>query len=98
MSKDRIIYRGARVTSDWPEKIRQAQLMTTCRPNGIEMQRVRYGEEKDDWGADERPCHDCAVIKGELHVPGCDVEQCPDCGGQLWFGCECSFSGDEEDD
>lgn len=70
--------------------------MTTCKPDGIEMQRVRYGEEQDDWGANEHPCHDCAVVKGELHVPGCDVERCPKCGGQFG-GCECDWpeSNDE---
>jgi len=33
-------------------------------------------------------CHDCHVAPGELHVPGCDVEVCPDCGGQ-WIACGC---------
>ena len=28
-------------------------------------------------------CYDCGVRPGELHRPGCDVEQCPHCGWQL---------------
>jgi hypothetical protein len=55
---------------------------------GICYERVRYGREADDWGADHRPCHDCGVIKGELHIWGCDVERCPACGGQVIY-CEC---------
>jgi hypothetical protein len=93
MNEKRIIFRGVSVFEDWPERIREAQLETTCVRNGKEMQRVRYGFEKQDWGATDGPCHDCAVIKGEYHVPGCDIERCPVCEGQLWFGCEC----DEEE-
>jgi hypothetical protein len=37
-------------------------------PNGVETPRVRCGDEQDDWGASERPCHDCAVIKGEYRL------------------------------
>lgn len=92
MAKKMIMFRGAEVIEGWPQKIQSAQLITTCHPNGKEMQRVRYGAEKAEWGADEKPCHDCGVIKGELHVPGCDVECCPSCGGQI-FGCECAWPG-----
>jgi len=28
-------------------------------------------------------CHDCGCKEGELHSPGCDMERCPLCGGQL---------------
>ena len=93
MQPKQVIYRGASVIEGWPEKIQDAQNITTCNPNGVEMSRVRYGSEEEDWGADGGPCHDCAVIKGEFHVPGCDVERCPTCGGQI-FGCECEFPDD----
>ena len=86
--KARVIYRGASMIEGWPEKIQVAQQIKTCIVNVQEVPRVRYGEEPDDWGANTRPCHDCAVIKGEFHVEGCDVERCAGCGGQR-FNCDC---------
>jgi hypothetical protein len=42
-------------------------------------------------------CHSCHCREGELHKPGCDVEQCPKCGRQL-ISCDHSddFFSDEE--
>lgn len=34
-------------------------------------------------------CHDCDANPGEFHDPGCDVERCPYCGGQL-ISCDCT--------
>lgn len=34
-------------------------------------------------------CHECAVLEGQYHAPGCDAEICPFCGEQLNFGCQC---------
>jgi hypothetical protein len=75
----------------WAARIAAAQRKATCWKNGREFDRIRYGCEEDDWGATSHPCGDCGVQKGEYHVPGCDVERCPSCGGQA-IGCECSSS------
>lgn len=34
-------------------------------------------------------CHDCGAKEGEFHDPGCDMEQCPFCSGQL-ISCDCA--------
>ena len=35
-------------------------------------------------------CGDCGVREGELHVLGCDMEDCPFCGQQL-ITCDCCY-------
>ena len=37
---------------------------------------------------DYRFCHDCGVTELRYHHPGCDMETCPECGGQL-ISCNC---------
>ena len=89
----RVIYNGVEMPEGWPERIEEAQEMLDYSIGGTLYPRVRYGAEAEDWGADRVPCHDCSVIKGQLHVPSCDVERCPVCGGQV-ITCECDY--DEE--
>lgn len=87
------LFRGRRVISDWPEKVQKAQAIKYYEINGRKIERVKYGEEEHDWKADIKPCHDCCAIKGEFHVLGCDVEQCPQCKGQaIDCGCISNYS------
>jgi hypothetical protein len=78
------------MTQEWPAEIARAQKLTHY-PLGEQMlPRIRYGEESNDWHAERVGCHDCIVIKGQFHVPGCDVEECPNCHGQL-ISCDCEI-------
>lgn len=53
----------------------------------IERKRIPYGSESHQWPIGH-PCHDCNTPVGGLHHLGCDVEQCPRCGGQA-ISCGC---------
>jgi hypothetical protein len=94
MTRKRVVYQGVKMDAEWPAYIDGAQRDLTYVIGGKVYLRIRYGEETEDWGADSRPCHDCAVIKGQLHLRGCDAEECPVCGGQA-IACDCPNERDK---
>lgn len=51
-------------------------------PDGIALPSIPYHSEKR-YGTPltGKRCHDCNVLPGYFHHPGCDVEECPRCGG-----------------
>jgi hypothetical protein len=71
-----------------PAKIDRAQTLKHYRIGGELFARIKYGDECFGWRVATTPCHDCAVTEGQFHVPGCDVEECPNCHTQL-LSCEC---------
>jgi hypothetical protein len=42
-------------------------------------------------------CHDCWCPDEAFHHRGCDMEECPNCGGQL-ISCGCLWGENEEDE
>lgn len=67
-------------------------VMATIHLEGADYDPIPYGQER--WWTDYKKtprsrCHDCNVAIGGIHHPGCDMEECPVCGGQL-FVCDCS--------
>lgn len=81
---------------EWQDEFQQAQLKVHYKLEGKLYPRIRYGSEEDDWGADDRPCHDCDAKKGKYHLPGCDVERCPRCKNQV-ITCGCEFEDCEKE-
>ncbi|HUC03846.1 MAG TPA: hypothetical protein VL961_00510 [Acidimicrobiales bacterium] len=66
----------------------------SCSPDGyvvagVPYQPVRWGAEKPPGSWDvSGPCTDCGTPVGGVHHPGCCVEQCPACLGQV-LSCPC---------
>jgi hypothetical protein len=61
---------------------------------GNEYARIKYGSP-DEWADVDTnyagvPCHDCLVIKGQIHLLDCDMECCPKCKKQL-ISCGCGY-------
>lgn len=55
-------------------------------PGGVELPPAPHDHESR--------CGDCGVARGGFHHPGCDVERCPQCGGQL-ISCPCNYNDEE---
>lgn len=75
---------------NWCKKEMSSHEVDTCNamvyfPDGVTMAPVPYNS---DYGDENHRCHDCNIKKGGVHHPGCDMEKCPRCGGQL-ISCDC---------
>jgi hypothetical protein len=95
-----VSYNGQKVIKEWPLRIREAQAITHYELGDGRYPRIKFGDEPHMLGNTayaKSPCHDCAVVKGEFHVPDCDVEECPRCGGQM-ITCGCELMEPDADD
>ncbi len=49
---------------------------------------IKRGDPNDSAPGATQRCHDCNALPGHYHHPGCDMQRCPCCGGQL-LACNC---------
>ena len=68
------------VIKGWKAKLKEAQKLALVNKVDEKKQKVLGQVRRIPCAEDV--CHDCAAAKGQFHVPGCDMERCPVCGGQ----------------
>lgn len=80
-TNDWVTYRGKILPSSLPFDIVVAQRYTQVRApvagGYVYLPRLKCDETYGD------QCPDCGVNTGEYHTAYCDMERCPNCGGQL---------------
>jgi hypothetical protein len=69
------------------QRLLSAQTLKAYDVDGVRYPRIRHGDESVHTSAIS--CTDCAASVGQYHVPTCQHEECPACGGQaISCGCE----------
>lgn len=77
----------------WLAEIAPAQRERSFVIGNRALRRVPYGSERTRWR--RKTCGDCRVRRGQLHVVGCDIEECPACSRQAIM-CDCRDSEERE--
>ncbi len=90
-----VTYNGTEVHKTIPRQIIEAQTIRHYTVEGQRFSRIPYGAE-DHWQADWlESCGDCGVRAEQLHLVGCDIEQCPRCRQQA-LSCGCLYAESPE--
>jgi hypothetical protein len=88
-----VFYHGVDVYKSHPHEIIAAQRLVGYSDGERDYYRIKYGDEEGmftgQFAEEGRPCPECAVLKGQYHADGCDLEECPMCHGQA-LGCPCT--------
>jgi hypothetical protein len=81
---------------DWCEHEMTADTVKTCTGNETVYFSGSESLPSLPYTGPGKRCHDCNVARGGKHHPGCDMERCPKCGGQL-ISCGCLDEDDGDD-
>ncbi|MGE0141580.1 MAG: hypothetical protein AB7R77_27595 [Ilumatobacteraceae bacterium] len=81
--------------------LREMSTGSTCtvsalHRDGVRIDMIPFGSERPPFAVADR-CGDCGVVRGGFHHPGCDIQRCAGCGGQM-LSCGCRFDEDGDDD
>ena len=70
----------------------------SCVSELIKIGDTEYEPNTSSFDCNKR-CHDCNIVNegGNVHHPGCDMEKCPKCKGQL-ISCGCLDGNEDEEE
>ncbi len=91
LGEGEVEYNGAIMDAGWPAEIEKAQKAKSISAGGKKYARIPMGQEKGMGTQRLQICGDCGAAPGQLHVPECEVEQCPICRSQR-AGCDCEVN------
>ena len=96
MNPDEIVtFNGIQMRRDYAESLENAQRTIFYRTNNSRVLRIRFGQETYPMvapGSNLCPC--CSTVRGQLHEPLCEREQCPICKQQV-MSCDCGIFTDD---
>jgi hypothetical protein len=92
---DLVSYNGIEMRRDYAESLEAAQSATHYRVTPELVPRIAFGQEAYPMvTAGDGLCPCCSTMRGRLHEPLCEREQCPVCKQQV-MSCDCDLFTDD---
>ena len=92
---DPVTYNGITMRRDYAESLQAAQRATHYHVDDRLVPRIHFGDETYPMVTPgDGLCSCCSAVRGQLHEPLCEREQCPVCKLQV-MSCDCDILTDD---